>query len=69
MIDTEASKKELPQKCALCKKKAIRAYRPFCSKRCKDIDLGNWFTGKYVIVGDEEHEKQEAGEIIPLKDE
>ena len=22
-------------------------YRPFCSKRCADIDLGNWFNEKY----------------------
>lgn len=69
MTDLDASKKELPQKCALCDKKVVRAFRPFCSKRCKDVDLGNWFTGKYVIVGDEEHEKYEEGEIIPLKNE
>ena len=24
-------------------------YRPFCSKRCADIDLGNWFTEKYTV--------------------
>ena len=22
---------------------------PFCSPRCRDIDLGRWFTGQYVI--------------------
>jgi endogenous inhibitor of DNA gyrase (YacG/DUF329 family) len=22
---------------------------PFCSERCKDVDLGNWATEKYVI--------------------
>lgn len=54
-----ADQKELKIKCALCQKKAVRAFRPFCSKRCKDVDLGNWFTGKYCIPGDAEHEKQE----------
>ena len=24
-------------------------YRPFCSKRCADIDLGNWFNEKYTV--------------------
>jgi len=23
--------------------------RPFCSKRCADIDLGRWFQGRYAI--------------------
>ena len=24
-------------------------YHPFCSKRCADVDLGNWFNGDYAI--------------------
>jgi uncharacterized protein len=24
---------------------------PFCSQRCRDVDLGNWLTGKYSIPG------------------
>jgi uncharacterized protein len=24
---------------------------PFCSDRCREIDLGNWLTGKYAIPG------------------
>jgi hypothetical protein len=24
---------------------------PFCSARCKDIDLGNWFAERYVVPG------------------
>ena len=26
-------------------------FRPFCSERCRIIDLGNWATDKYVIPG------------------
>ena len=26
-------------------------FRPFCSKRCADIDLGRWLKGNYVIPG------------------
>ena len=32
-------------------------YRPFCSKRCADIDLANWFNEKYTFVAEEIDEK------------
>ena len=39
-------------KCPICKKLTDSAQdRPFCSKRCADIDLGNWFTQSYIIEG------------------
>jgi endogenous inhibitor of DNA gyrase (YacG/DUF329 family) len=38
-------------KCPQCKRPAVPEYRPFCSKRCADIDLGRWLTGSYVIAG------------------
>jgi endogenous inhibitor of DNA gyrase (YacG/DUF329 family) len=28
-----------------------QAYRPFCSKRCADIDLARWLGGRYAIPG------------------
>lgn len=39
-------------KCANCKKEAIKAYFPFCSERCKNIDLHKWFSASYVIPGE-----------------
>lgn len=38
-------------KCPICRKDAgpDSPYRPFCSERCKLIDLGNWASEKYVI--------------------
>ena len=38
-------------KCPICKKPVQRTepFIPFCSERCKLIDLGNWSSGKYVI--------------------
>lgn len=37
-------------KCPICKKEVTDpTYRPFCCKRCADIDLGNWFTEKYAV--------------------
>ena len=35
--------------CAICGKPQDRQFRPFCSKRCADIDLGRWLKGNYVI--------------------
>ena len=39
--------------CPLCGKPAVVEFRPFCSKRCADIDLGKWLSGTYVLPGDE----------------
>ncbi|MDQ0316774.1 DNA gyrase inhibitor YacG [Amorphus orientalis] len=35
--------------CPICGKPTDDAYRPFCSKRCADIDLGKWLGGTYAI--------------------
>ncbi len=35
--------------CPICKKQTNAKYRPFCSMRCADIDLGKWLTGSYAI--------------------
>ena len=42
--------------CVMCGRPAEAAYRPFCSKRCADLDLQRWLTGGYVIPGDAEEE-------------
>ncbi len=36
-------------------------YRPFCSERCKMIDLGAWATEQYKVAGSEEKYEQESG--------
>lgn len=39
-----------PPACAVCAKKPVAPeYRPFCSKRCADIDLGRWLSDRYAI--------------------
>ncbi|SEG65705.1 DNA gyrase inhibitor YacG [Bosea lathyri] len=38
--------------CAICGKPAVARYKPFCSARCADIDLGRWLKGNYVIPGE-----------------
>lgn len=39
------------RKCVMCKHPAIAKYRPFCSKRCADLDLGKWLNESYVVSG------------------
>lgn len=52
--------------CPICNKPVDPAYRPFCSKRCADVDLHRWMTGSYVMPGealsddDEEAARREA---------
>jgi endogenous inhibitor of DNA gyrase (YacG/DUF329 family) len=38
-------------RCPLCAKPAALAYRPFCSRRCADVDLQRWLSGAYVVPG------------------
>jgi uncharacterized protein len=41
--------------CPICKRnvKPDDPFMPFCSERCKDVDLGNWAMEKYVIPGED----------------
>ena len=45
----------------------MERYRPFCSRRCADVDLARWLGGRYAISaapgGDED-----AGDVSPLQD-
>ncbi len=39
--------------CPICKKPSAAVFEPFCSKRCSDVDLGNWLGERYAIPGTE----------------
>jgi endogenous inhibitor of DNA gyrase (YacG/DUF329 family) len=52
--------------CPICGKPAAQEALPFCSKRCKDVDLHRWFSGKYAVpVVEDEDEDGMAGEGGP----
>ena len=38
--------------CPICGKPRQKAYEPFCSPRCADVDLHRWLKGGYVIPGE-----------------
>lgn len=44
-------------KCPICGRPGEAAFRPFCSRRCADLDLQRWLSGRYVIPAvDDERE-------------
>jgi hypothetical protein len=51
-------------KCPICKRSVERAdpEYPFCSERCRLVDLGNWASEKYVI-------SSPATSLFPEEDE
>ncbi|HLN08101.1 MAG TPA: DNA gyrase inhibitor YacG [Xanthobacteraceae bacterium] len=52
--------------CPICGRPAAEAFRPFCSKRCADIDLNRWLSGVYAVAAaesdDEEAPPERGGE-------
>ena len=49
-------------KCALCAKGISDEYKPFCSKRCSDVDLHRWTSGVYAIPTEENADISGVGE-------
>jgi endogenous inhibitor of DNA gyrase (YacG/DUF329 family) len=41
-------------KCPICGKPTVAEFRPFCSKRCADVDLHRWLSGAYAIPAAED---------------
>jgi endogenous inhibitor of DNA gyrase (YacG/DUF329 family) len=37
--------------CPICRKPRVEKYAPFCSARCRDRDLANWFNEGYAVPG------------------
>lgn len=53
-------------KCPICRTRPSDPdYRPFCSKRCADVDLQRWFTGGYAIpvAEDEAGPEEDASDV------
>ena len=52
--------------CPMCKRPAAPEFKPFCSRRCADLDLQRWLTGAYAIPATEDDEDDPGP--APLKD-
>ena len=53
--------------CPICARETDPKYKPFCSRRCADIDLGKWLNGSYAIPAEitEQDEDDEIPDLPP----
>ena len=62
----EINEPQMP--CPICEKTSNKDYRPFCSKRCADIDLGKWLSNGYAIPGAPLDEAEETPDFSDKAD-
>jgi endogenous inhibitor of DNA gyrase (YacG/DUF329 family) len=55
--------------CPICGKPAVEGRRPFCSRRCADVDLNRWLKGVYAIPGREEEDEDGVSQDSPAPGE
>ena len=54
--------------CPICGKPTVGRFRPFCSRRCADVDLHRWLSGVYAVPvteDEEEDERRDDGAVSP----
>jgi uncharacterized protein len=55
--------------CAYCRQRPMEApWVPFCSQRCKDVDLGRWLRGDYRAASDQTDEPGSPDDSKPDPD-
>ena len=47
------ARRESKAGCPICGADRVERYRPFCSKRCANVDLGRWLNGSYSLAREE----------------
>lgn len=56
--------------CPICARPlADGRYRPFCSKRCADVDLARWLTGGYALPSDDPEDAEEVERALSRRAE
>jgi uncharacterized protein len=66
----DSRKPQAAGKCPICGAPTEQQYRPFCSRRCADVDLSRWLRGAYAIpVEDDADEDGESADGAPASDE
>lgn len=57
------------QKCPICSGDTVADFKPFCSRRCADVDLARWLGGSYAIaIEDDSDEDGEQAARQPEAD-
>ena len=65
MIKSAMKPAKSKKRCPHCKKEVVwenNPHRPFCSERCKLIDLGKWASEEYKIPEEKEEEEEKKEE-------
>lgn len=52
-------------RCSICGKPAVREFRPFCSRRCADVDLSRWLSGVYTIAATDADADEDGDDAPP----
>jgi uncharacterized protein len=63
-LDGMAEAAYVANPCPICGKPAADRFRPFCSARCKDVDLHRWFSGAYAIPAAESADDSDEQENV-----
>ena len=56
---TESTGPHPNRRCPICGKPTELRFRPFCSKRCADVDLHRWLGGRYAMPAVEDESTAE----------
>jgi uncharacterized protein len=54
-----------PKLCAICGKPQEDRFKPFCSRRCADVDLHRWLAGVYAVPVVEDEDEDGTSESSP----
>ncbi|MEP3784484.1 DNA gyrase inhibitor YacG [Ascidiaceihabitans sp.] len=50
--------------CPICDAETTKGYRPFCSRRCADVDLARWVNGSYAVPSDDLEDIEAATDAV-----
>ncbi len=66
MVEVQTAKASTSKACPICGKPGVERYRPFCSRRCADVDLNRWLSGVYAVPA---AASEEEDDLPPRSDE
>jgi endogenous inhibitor of DNA gyrase (YacG/DUF329 family) len=56
------------RRCPICGKPTAEQFRPFCSRRCADVDLNRWLSDVYAVPAKDDEEEDERPAPKPAND-
>lgn len=61
MTASASRPKRAPRPCPICSRMSIAEHYPFCSDRCRSVDMHRWLSGSYAIPVAETDEEEDDG--------